>query len=447
MHMKSRQRTAVRGWSWSVALLGLAITPSVATASDEMPEAGFPITDPSYQPETMGVGHEPGVQAATNTPTILFVNFDGPTLNSGCGNDSQNDCSTLFSGPVAPFPGDDAKRAAVIQAVRDDVEDFGVIVVGERPPAGNPYAMVVVGVPEGFDAGQIGGVAPGIDCGNTNPNITSFAFLVDSGSNVLATVIHQEAAHTWGLEHVDDSLDNLYPTAGGTLDPKYRDQCSKIVANTDLTPTAGQCNSIHTQFCDSGFQNSYQEMLLLFGEPVPDTAAPTVTIDAPLDGDVLDFEQDFQLTITLDDDRRPQILETQIFFDDVEVASSDFINTTLTFPVKGGAAPQGHGLSNGEHSIRVDIADEWGNPATAEINIIIENGPGAPAPGDGDGDGGSGGSDGGTGGSGGEGSSAGSAGAADDTESGCACSTHSGSGSSVFFALGLLGLGLVRRRR
>ena len=439
MEMKNRQRVP-----WFAALVGLAVAPSIAEASAQGPTTDpFPITDPSFVPAIMGVGHEPDVRAATNTPTILYVNFDGPTLKSGCGNDSRNDCSSLFAGKVDPFPGTDAQKAAGIQAVRDDVEDFGVIVLGERPPPGNSYAMVVVGVPQGIDVGQIGGVAPLVDCGNTDPNITSFAFLVDSGANILATVIHQEAAHTWGLEHVDDDLDNLFPVAGGTIDPKYRDQCNRIVANTNLDPTGGQCNSIHTRFCDSGYQNSYQEMLLLFGEPVADTTPPTVTIDAPADGEILDFEQNFSLTITLDDDRRPQVLTTQIYFDDREVASSEFINKTLTFPVAGGPPPQGHGLSNGAHTIRVDVADEWGNPATTNISIIVENGPGAPAPDDG-GESGTGevsedGSDGADG-------SDGNGPAADGSESGCACSVREPSKGSMFLGLGLGLFGLVRRR-
>src|SRR5690606_1232044 len=175
-------------------------------------------------------------------------NMDGGTMKSGCGNDSHNDCTTigfLAGRTIEPFaPDDPARRNAVIQAVREDVEDFGVIVVGTRPPDNQPYAMVMVGTPQGVDVGNIGGIAPTIDCGNTNPNMTSVAFLAGS-SNIIATVVHQEAAHTWGLEHVDDSTDNLYPTAGGTTNPKYNDSCSQIVSNTDLNPTLGQCGQVH----------------------------------------------------------------------------------------------------------------------------------------------------------------------------------------------------------
>ena len=366
--------------TWPAVVVGSWLAGTSAGAAEPLPDeafAGMPITDPGWHPVYTGVGHEPDAIPALDSPTVLFVNFDATQVNGGCGNDSTQDCSTIYSGPFVPYPGDDSDRAAIIQAVREDVLDFGVIVVGERPPAGNPYAMVFVGTPQGGAPGGVGGVAPGIDCGNNNPNISSFAFLVNSGPNTLATVIHQEAAHTWGLEHVDDNTDNLYPTAGGTVDPKYQDTCSQVVADTNLNPTSSGCNAIHTLFCESNHQNSYQEMLALFGPTIPDTIAPSVLIESPADGAELDFEETFELTITLDDDRRPQIMNTTIFIDDVQQADAVLINTTVSFPVNGGAAPEGHGLGNGPHTIRVDVTDESGNPATDEVTITIVGGPDA----------------------------------------------------------------------
>lgn len=428
---------------------GLVAAPQPAPAPAP-PPLGIPITDPSFQPRPMGLGHEPDVQASFNTPTVLFVNFDGPFMNGGCGDDSQQDCTTIFPNTqFEPHPGDAATRAAVIQATREDVVDFGVIVVGERPPAGNPYAMVVSGVPAGGAPGGIGGVAPVIDCSNSNPNQTSFNFLVGDSANIQATVIHQEAAHTWGLEHVDDETDNLFPSAGGVSDPRYQDVCSQVVADVQLNPTGAFCNGVHTMFCNSNFQNSYQEMLLLFGPTIPDEGVPSVTIDAPGEGEMIDYAANFDLTITLDDDRRPQVLATQIYFDDVEAADGSFVNSTLTFPVTGGDPPSGHGLSNGPHTIRVDITDEAGNPASASVTFEIINGPdasmdetGAESSGGstGDAEGTTGGSDEDTG------EVPVDPGLGDDTDEGCGCrapSTPLGPGAGL---LALLALGLRRRR-
>lgn len=357
----------------SISALALALFSTTAAAGEE--PTGFPITDPSYEPTYMGLGQEPDVQGQFNSPTILYVNMDGGTMNGGCGNDSHNNCSTIIQGEIMPYPGDESDRAAVVQAVREDTTDFGIITIDQRPADNMPYAMVMVGEPA-FDVGQVGGVAPGIDCGNSNPNMTSFAFLVTAGPNTIATVINQEAAHTWGLEHVDDDLDNLFPTAGGTSNPTYRDVCSQIVSDTDLNPSGGQCNQVHTMFCDSGHQNSYQELLLLFGPPVPDNVAPTVSIDEPADGASFAYEDDWHLVITLQDDRTPQVLHTSIFFDDNEViADQQFLNTTLDFPINGGDPPMGHGLSSGAHTIRVQITDEGGNPASTEVEIEIMGGP------------------------------------------------------------------------
>jgi hypothetical protein len=433
--------------------MAAALAPaSAATAADAV--APIPITDPSVELEQWGFGIEPHVEAAFNTPTYLFVNFDGAMMSSGCGNNSKNNCSTIINGEIAPFPGTEADRASIIQAVRADITDFGVVAVGERPPAEQDYAMVMVGRPVGYDVGNVGGVAPGIDCGNSNPNITSFSFIT-SGPNVVATVVHQEAAHTWGLEHVDDQFDNLYPTTGGASDPKYQDQCSKIVSDTNLTPSNGQCNSVHTQFCNSGYQNSYREMLLLFGPPIPDTTPPTVVIESPADGEVIDYEASFELVVTLDDDRRPQIFDTIIALDGQAQPALKLIDKTHTFTLHGGDPPNGHGLANGEHTIRIDATDEHGNPAYDEVTIFIEHAPvdgddGGDGAGDTDGGGGGGedaGDDASSQGSGGDsaGEDGGDPDGDGDGDNACACSSDRPLGGAGLLVL--LSLASVRRRR
>ncbi|MEX1362026.1 MAG: hypothetical protein AB1Z98_02805 [Nannocystaceae bacterium] len=437
---------------------GLVVPADPPSAPPPTPD-GLPITDPGWEPVMMGIGHEPDVQAAFNTPTVLFVNFDGPFMNGGCGNDSVNDCSQIFPNTqFNPSPASDVTRAAVIQATREDVVDFGVIVVGERPPAGNPYAMVVAGTPAGGGPPGVGGVAPGIDCGNTNPNITSFSFLVSDGPNIQATVIHQEAAHTWGLEHVDDDTDNLFPSVGGAADPKYNDVCSTVVSNVQLDPTGASCNSVHTMFCPSNQQNSYQEMLLLFGPPIPDQVAPTVVIQSPAEGEVFDYDDDFDLTIVLDDDRRPQVMDTVIFFDDDEAADAVLIDKVHTFPVSGGDPPGGHGLSNGLHTIRVDTVDEAGNPASDEVTIEIVGSPVVDPGGTGGGSGGvdesGGGTEGTPGGTAGDGTGSvggGASGFGEPTsDQGCGCHSAGSprSGAPRYGAsLLLLVLAGLRRRR
>ena len=100
-----------------------------------------------------------------------------------------------------------------------------------------------------------------------------------------------------------------------------------------------------------------------------------MTIDNPLDGQVLQYDENFDLVLTLDDDRRPQVLRTDIIFDGVEVNSTALINTTVSFGINGGPAPSGHGWADGPHTIRIDIEDESGNPASAEITVMVEGNP------------------------------------------------------------------------
>lgn len=443
---------ALVAWLTAVVAGSGLVVPDTTANEPIDPPVGTPITDPSHVPVPSGWGHEPDVQLAFDSPTVLFVNFDGPFMNGGCGNDSRQDCSTIFGGVQFNESVSDAnKRAAVVQATREDVVDFGVIVVGERPPEGNPYAMVVVGTPVGGAPPGVGGVAPGIDCGNNSPNITSFSFLDNASANIQATVIHQEAAHTWGLEHVDDDTDNLFPSTGGVTDPKYQDVCSQVVADTQLNPTGASCNSVHTLYCPANQQNSYQEMLLLFGPPIPDQIAPTVLIESPTAGQVIEYTDDFDLTITLDDDRRPQTIDTTIFFDDAEAADAVLINSTQTFPVNGGDPPTGHGLSNGLHTIRVDITDEAGNPASADVTFEIVGSPfGNPseddtAGDDTDGPMGSGTSDTPPGGTGDD-TTPFDTGLDDSGDKGCGCRSTTPPGGSALMLL-LLAAGAIRRRR
>ncbi len=383
----------------------------------------FPISAPEFDPEVVGYGHGGALRA--NEPTILFINFDGARLNSGCGNNPKNNCSSMtgsFGGEIYEYAGSPGIRASLVQGVRSDVADFGVTATDSRPSASEDYAMVLVGESAAGGSMEKGfaGVAPTIDCGNSNPNITSFDLV---GS---VTVINQEAAHTWGLEHVNEKSDNLYPTSGGVADPIYNDECMKIVSDTMLTQSSGRCNSIHTMFCNSAWQNSYQEMLYLFGPGTPDTVAPTATIENPAEGETLPYPANFNLTIALTDNDSPQLMQTAIFLDGAEAITGEFIASTLQFPVNGG-------ISEGTHTWRVETTDEAGNPASDEVSFTLgmagptTDGPGGTAGGSGSGSGSGGAtSDSGGSGSGGGGGTATTDGGPSPTDDGGGSSSTTG---------------------
>lgn len=320
------------------------------------PDAGMSRDTPSI-PAAEAI---PGSQARpVGTPELLYVNFDGGVLQTGCGNDPHYDCSTLahlFEGYVGPFEGNLSQRVAILQETRKDLADFGVTAVIERPPDDLDYTMVVYG-----DLGTqtFAGIAPYIDCEDTRGGDTSFTAAFSS-SNTGSTVILQEAAHTWGLEHVDATSDILNPFKS-VGQQSFRNECFKVVANTDLEPTTGSCNQIHQRFCDTGYQNSYQEMLLLFGPAVPDVEPPTLEITSPVDGSTHVNPTTIALLGEIEDNLHPQFYSVVIWdngeqlFDQLHVG----LDLLLVNPPLG------------EHEFVVQITDDGGNVAEGRVNFTI----------------------------------------------------------------------------
>src|SRR5690606_27495465 len=223
----------------------------------DTPEGAIPI-DPDHLPTP---SFDADLRPSRLGDKILYVNFDGQQLTPCSSNSPQQNCSSIFSGTVLPFSGDAGKRAAIIQVVRSRVADFGITITDTRPQSGD-YDMELVGNWENANP-SFAGVAPSIDCWDQRGGEISFTLEKSGTSDGIAEIILQEVAHTWGLEHVNSKADLLYPTTEGT-NKTFRDECLKIVSDTNLNPSNGYCNSMHTNFCQSGWQNSYRELLALF---------------------------------------------------------------------------------------------------------------------------------------------------------------------------------------
>lgn len=399
---------------------------------------------------------------------ILFINFDGADMNA-CNSGPQNNCSNLFFGQVLEYTGDAAKRASIIQIVRTRLNDFGITVTDTRPGAGD-YDMEMVGDWAGVEDPGFAGVAPSIDCFDNRGGEVSFTLEASGSSDGMSEIILQELAHTWGLEHIDDQGDLLYPTTEGQ-NKIFKDECLTIVRlndNGSTSPVNANCNQMHTNFCSSNNQNSYQELLALFGPGIPDTTAPTVQILEPAEGETV--EGDVNLKVSFEDNQSPIIINATITIDSdsldepVENDGAYAGPSELDFPIQG--------LPSGEYTITIDAEDEDDNPTSDSVTFTII---GDPPAGSGGGEGGddsggvtSSGTDGGGEGGGGEGEAGGddsngdggdsngdggddsgvetdSAGAGGgDDGGGCAVETPtSGVG---WAALGLLGLVAFRRR-
>jgi len=298
-------------------------------------------------------------QARRARPETLFINFDGAVLQAGCGNNAHYDCSTLlntFDGYVAPYRGSTSQQMAILDATRRAVSDFGIRVIVHRPPADENYTMVLYGDlgPQSF-----AGLAPYIDCEDIILNDTSFTQAYSS-SNTGSTVILQEAAHTWGLEHVDSEFDIMNPFKS-TSTQRFLDECLPIVANTELERTPGSCNQIHSVFCDPGWQNSYQEMLYLFGPPVPDVEPPTLDIVYPEEDSTFVYPTSLSLVGEISDDMDPQYYAIEVFNHGELAFSED--GTALDLVLRSPPA--------GDYDLLVRLTDEGGNSVEDRVRFTI----------------------------------------------------------------------------
>ena len=395
----------------------MGLLPLLVALAPAVGDAPIPTTAPWFVPR---VGPAAAPADLFHTPGTLFINFDGADMQSCNGSDWPVDnCSTIMSDTVLPYSGDAGARAAVVQIMAADVADFAITVVGERPMDDDEYDMVMVGnwMPPPEEGG-FAGVAPTIDCYNMTRGETSFSLDLGSAS-VVAKIVGQEAAHVWGLEHVDSANDLLFPTTGGAGDPAFEDACHQIVIlDGGIQPTEAACAEMHSFNCPDQphFQNSYQDMMMVFGPSTPDMMPPTLEIVAPMEGEAFPSGADIEVRIQMLDQIAPPLFDVYASIDVDEkgelVGSGDYRGPELALPITG--------LPDGEHLIRIDIADQSGNESTDLVHFSIGDDAAAES--------GSGTSDGETGTGGGPGGSGAETGAATSGDASVGGSEDSGSG-------------------
>ena len=371
---------------------------------------------------------------------VIFINFDGANLQSGW-DDSKTNTTQIsqLAGSFAAY-GQGSKREAVMQAVREDWAPFNVIVVDSRPASGD-YTMNMTGPTNPFGGGVLG-IAP-LDCNDaqTHNNITyAFHSANDQFSaSTQATTIGQEVAHSYGLEHVDEPGDIMNPyNAGGN--PSFRDECIQIVGNQGIV-----CGQQHAAQCgSSNMQNSFQELMALFGPAQADEGPPTVSITSPADGATFEVGADFEVTATASDD--------------VAVASVD-LYVDGQFQQSDNSAPYSWSVVNipaGTYEFYAVAKDLAGNEAMSDVVTIgVGEAPPTTTSGSGGDAGGDGGDVGGGGTGDGGGTGAGGGTAADSTalppgfgedggDEGCGCRQAPSAPTALWLAMGLLPF--VRRR-
>jgi len=414
---------------------------------------------------TLGVPPVPAMNYEA-APGVMFVALDGVTLVPNCGNgDTANsalNCSPLVSAETT-FGAFGGGAASEFQTLASYYEDFDVVLTSNRPPDWLPYTMTVIG----GSANQVGaagacGIA-NVACDGLKRNHVSLNF--PQSCNGMAETAAQETSHNWGLEHTDNPQDIMYPFNNGGF-KQYVDECMPIDHSTGGAIT--QCDYIHEVYCPAGGgeeQNSYQELMGVFGPRSPDTTKPEIVSTFPADGAVLGNDEDILITAEITDDSLnvgvnwswieglPPDIESyrrctnnvcdQDFNPGVSFVASDM---PWDFVVLTAGAPAGM------YSMKVEVLDSYGNYASKTISFEVVDGSGPSddtgldeSGGSEEGGGSTGDGGGGTTGSGATGDDTGDGGldGGDDGTSSGGCRIASFEGSW----LALFGLLALRRRR
>jgi MYXO-CTERM domain-containing protein len=233
----------------------------------------------------------------------------------------------------------------------------------EAPPSHLPYSMVMMG-----GTPQDVGMAPGIlgvscssDCGDQWWRDTTFAFTEESSSSLtLGNTALQEAAHAFGLDHIDGSDNIMYPYA--TSGEKVWAQSCTLYNDA----TGGiSCTYVHDEFCgeDAGQQNDNAELLAYFGPNEPDIMAPTVNILEPADGAEYPAPADVSVAAEVMDDHDGAGWRLVVTPEGGDPQSVDAIQFETSWNL--GDLPQGI------YTIRVEAVDHDRNEGVDEVTVYV----------------------------------------------------------------------------
>ena len=300
----------------------------------------------------------------------MFLNFFGGPLTSG-GNASEGQ-SPCVQGKVdyPGFNGSEQTALAIIQVFKDAAKPFGLRIAYDAfPPKHLPYSQVmmggspqIIGLPNG-----VLGVSCNLDCGDDWWRDTTFAFTEETNNvGILGTTALQEAAHAWGLDHIDGDNNIMYPYATPG-DKVWADTCTPY---NDATGGIG-CQYVHRQFCPEdpntmeGFQNDVAELTAYFGPDSPDTVPPTVVMMSPTEGQQYKAGDTVHIEVEVSDDYEgfgwrlmvPELGQEQPVYNNQKIWD-------LPVPPKG------------TYTIRVEAIDHDRNIGFAEAKIYVDTVPG-----------------------------------------------------------------------
>jgi hypothetical protein len=344
-------------------------SPRADASADEL-ELAAPVSyvgDATPGPERLDAPPTPPSERKLGTNTTLFVNFDGVDIGACNPSDSHDNCHWLKQDThFDPWSGSMGERVAVLDVIRSLTADFGIRVTGRRPPADEPYTMVVYGGDS--VAEEALGRAPSGDCWNDYPNEIAYAFMDGSRAGWInggaSTALH-EAAHTWGFDHVGLEGSLMAPSGGNTPSRPF-DGCGRIVEDVALHPEdEPSCPKINLELCGlSGYQHDAALLRLLFGQPYVDDRAPQPVLVTPYDGIYYQGPVDFEVDIEILDDLDPQRYEIQVVVPGLKDQADYVAAYSADFSVDA--------LPVGTWTFEVRVRDEAGNEGS--LDFVVEVG-------------------------------------------------------------------------
>jgi hypothetical protein len=210
-------------------------------------------------------------------PAVVVLDFDAGEVRHVSGPSDPEARTTPFSDCAGTWPpyGDAEREAAITEHVRALFSPFDVVVTTNEPICEGPYVRAVIG-PK-YDCGRGSGYAEA-GCARRIGNAIVFAKLEPyEGRSVSheAIIIAHEVGHAFGLNHVDDPTDVMYPSTG-TGEKTFVDRCMSIA--DELSCFVGRCPTLEPQG-----QNSYFGLLSVMGPARSDERSPTC-LDASTEG-------------------------------------------------------------------------------------------------------------------------------------------------------------------
>jgi MYXO-CTERM domain-containing protein len=348
--------------------------------------------DMLFTPDGMGasalaaMGMEPlHAMAYEPSPGILYVEMGGVTISPTCGNgDGANaalDCSPLVDAETTfPAFGNGSSQASMFQELQNYYEPFNIVMSANRPPDWLPYTMAVIGGASNQGQGVCG--VANVACDGLKRNHVSLTF--PQSCNGVAEIAAQETSHNWGLEHTDDTTDLMYPFANGGF-KTYVDTCNDISHATGDGIT--QCGYIHEVYCPNGGgeqQNSYQELMGVFGAREVDTTAPSIVSITPEDGSVFSTSDSITISARVEENSRMigakwTWVEGELPEGTTELTRCTNNVCTTDFDPGPSFDPNEmewdfinlNGTPVGSYTFRFEVMDAYGNYDSEEISIEI----------------------------------------------------------------------------